>query len=140
MAIIKLVNFCYLALFLKYFLYVCINQIVLMTKNYFYIILLFVCFTASNAVAQEGKSASRSQDNTIEGLSFYPNPVSNGKVYITSKSNADKQVTIFDVLGKKVLQTQLTSKELNVASLSPGVYIIKIEEGDASATRKLIVR
>jgi Secretion system C-terminal sorting domain len=44
------------------------------------------------------------------------------------------------VLGKKVLQTQLTSKELNVSSLSPGVYIIKVEEGDASATRKLIVR
>jgi Secretion system C-terminal sorting domain len=38
------------------------------------------------------------------------------------------------------LQTLLTSKELNVASLSPGVYIIKIEEGDATATRKLIVR
>ena len=111
-----------------------------MTKNYFYMALLFFCFTAFTAVAQEGKSTSRSQDNPIEGLNFWPNPVSNGKIYITSKSNADKQVTIFDVLGKRVLQTQLTSKELNVATLSPGVYIIKIEEGDASATRKLIVR
>ncbi len=91
----------------------------------------------TNASAQEGKP--RPQESTIEGLSFYPNPVSNGKIYITSKSSADKLVTIFDVLGKKVL-SQLTSKELNVASLSPGVYIIKIEEGDSSATRKLIVR
>jgi hypothetical protein len=91
-------------------------------------------------LAQEGKSAVKSQETTIEGLSFYPNPVTNGKIYISSKLNDDKQVTIFDVLGKRVLQTLLTSKELNVASLSPGVYIIKIEEGDASATRKLIVR
>lgn len=110
-----------------------------MAKNYFYIILLFLSFTATNAVAQEGKSASRSQE-TIDGLSFYPNPVTNGKVYISSRLNADKQIAIFDVLGKKVLQTLLTSRELNVASLSPGVYIIKIEEGDATATRKLIVR
>jgi len=126
-----------MALFLKYFFYFCTNQIEIMVKNYFYSILFFVFFAATNASAQEGKP--RPQESTIEGLSFYPNPVSNGKIYITSKSNADKQVTIFDVLGKKVL-TQLTSKELNVGSLSPGVYIIKIEEGDSSSTRKLIVR
>lgn len=107
-----------------------------MLKKYFYIIALFLSLSATNAVAQEGKSTG----NTIEGLSVYPNPSSNGKIYITSKSSTDKQVTIFDVLGKKVLQTQLTSKELNISTLSPGVYIIKIEEGDASATRKLIVR
>lgn len=110
-----------------------------MLKNYFYITLFFLCFTVSSAVAQEGKSAGKTQES-IADLSVYPNPVSNGKIYITSKSSADKLVTIFDVLGKKVLQTQLTSKELNVSSLSPGVYIIKVEEGDASATRKLIVR
>jgi hypothetical protein len=61
-------------------------------------------------------------------------------LYITSKSNDDKQIAIFDVLGKKVFQILLTSKELNIASLSPGIYFIKIEEGDASTTRKLIVR
>lgn len=108
-----------------------------MAKNYFYIILLLLGFAAPVA-AQEGKPGSKSQD--IEGLSFGPNPVTNGKVYISTRLNADKQIAIFDVLGKKVLHTLLTSKELNVASLSPGVYLIKIEEGDATATRKLIVR
>jgi hypothetical protein len=111
-----------------------------MKKNYLYLFLLLSFLTTSSMLAQEGKSAVKSQETTIEGLSFYPNPVTNGKIYISSKLNDDKQVTIFDVLGKRVLQTLLTSKELNVASLSPGVYIIKIEEGDASATRKLIVR
>ena len=111
-----------------------------MRKNYFYTILFFAMLSTSSMVfAQESKTGSRTQE-TIDGLSFYPNPVTNGKIYISSKLNADKQVTIFDVLGKKVLQTLLTSKELNVTSLSPGVYIIKIEEGDATATRKLIVR
>lgn len=111
-----------------------------MIKNYFYIILIFALFTSAGAMAQDSKSTSKVQENTIEGLSFYPNPVSSGKIFITTKNNEDKQVTIFDILGKKVLQTLLSSRELNISSLSPGVYIIKIEEGDASATRKLIVR
>lgn len=111
-----------------------------MTKNYFYILLFFLCLSGSTAMAQDGKSQSKVQDSTIDGLSFYPNPVSNGKIYITSKSSDDKEVTIYDVLGKKVLQAVLTSKELNIGNLSPGVYIIKIKEGDATATRKLIVK
>lgn len=83
--------------------------------------------------AQEGKQPS-------EGLGFYPNPVSNGKIYITSKTSLDKEISVFDVLGKKVLQTTVSSRELNIASIPPGVYIIKITEGDTTATRKLIVR
>ncbi len=71
---------------------------------------------------------------------MYPNPVLNGKVYITSKNDLEKEIIIFDVLGKKVLQIHLTSKELSIPDLTPGVYIIKISEQGNSATRKLIVR
>jgi len=113
----------------------------MMAKNYFYITLLLVIFFSLSVSAQEEKQQSKLQETTaIEGLSLYPNPVSNGKVYITSKNDFDKGIIIFDVLGKKVLQTSMSSKELNVSNLSPGVYIIKIDEGDATATRKLIVR
>ncbi len=130
----------FLALYLKTYLYICFNQVELMTKNYFYIILFFLMLSTTSVMAQDGKPASKVQENTIEGLSFYPNPATGGKIYISTKSNEDKQITIFDVLGKKVIQTTLSSRELNISSLSPGIYLIKIEEGDASATRKLIVR
>ena len=109
-----------------------------MTKNYFYIALLF-CFLSLSVSAQDNKQP-RVQDTSIDGLTFYPNPVSNGKIYITSKSSLEKEVTIFDVLGKKMFQADVNSKELNISSLSPGVYIIKIREGEATATRKLIVK
>ena len=113
-----------------------------MTKKYFYIILFSIFFFSATTTAQEikGSSTGKSQDTSIEGLSFYPNPVSNGKIFISSKSMQDKEVAIYDVLGKKVLQATLTAKELNISSLSPGVYIIKIKEGEATATRKLIVK
>lgn len=110
-----------------------------MTKNYFYSILLLLCCFSLPLVAQENKQQPTA---AIEELSFYPNPVSNGKIYITSKTSQSKEIAIYDVLGKKVLQASLNvnAKELNVASLSPGVYIIKIKEGEATATRKLIVK
>lgn len=111
-----------------------------MAKNYFYTVILLVFLSAFSASAQDSKMQFKNDDAPIEGLSFYPNPVSNGKIYITSKSSLDKEITIFDVLGKKVFQTVLNSRELNVSALSPGVYIIKIKEGDATATRKLIIK
>ncbi|HEX9151091.1 MAG TPA: T9SS type A sorting domain-containing protein [Flavobacterium sp.] len=112
-----------------------------MAKNYFYITILLVFFFSMSLSAQENKQQPRTQETaSIEGLSLYPNPVSNGKVYISSKNDSDKEIIIFDVLGKKVLQTMISSRELNVSNLTSGVYIIKINENDASATRKLIVR
>lgn len=111
-----------------------------MIKNYIYIAIFFLCLSAPVAYAQEGKQASRSGEDTIEGLSVYPNPATGDRVYITTKYNDDKEITIFDVLGKKVLQTILSSRELNISSLTPGVYIIQIKEDEATATRKLIVK
>jgi Secretion system C-terminal sorting domain len=109
-----------------------------MTKNYLYSIILIFCFISVTIFAQDKQP--KTQDTTIDGLNLYPNPVSNGKVFITSKSGQDKDVSIYDVLGKLIFQTVLTSKELSITSLNSGVYIITIKEGEASATRKLIVR
>lgn len=113
----------------------------LMTKNYFYITLLLAIFFTSGAKAQESKQSPKIQESTsIEGLNLYPNPVTNGKVYISSKNDLEKEIIIFDVLGKKVLQTIISNKELNVSNLSPGVYIIKITEESATSSRKLIIQ
>ncbi len=109
-----------------------------MPKNYFYILIIYCFLFSAVSLAQENKQ--QNINIAIEGLNFYPNPVSNGKIYITSKNTVDKEISIFDVLGKKVLQIILNTKELNVSALSPGVYIIKIKEGEATATRKLIVK
>lgn len=107
-----------------------------MKKYYYHIVVLSIFLLSLSSFAQDNKSLS----GNIEGLSFYPNPVNSGKIYITSKAGLDKEIIIFDVLGKKVLQTTLTTKELNVSMLSAGVYIIRFKEGDDIATRKLIIR
>lgn len=113
-----------------------------MKKNYFYITLFVILFSLG-ASAQEGKEValnSKNQEQPFENLNIYPNPTSSDHVYITSKSTAPKDIEIFDVLGKRIMQTTIATKELNVSSLLPGVYIIKIKEGELRATRKLIIR
>lgn len=112
-----------------------------MAKKYFYIVLLMAFLGSFSVKAQDSKQLPKTQESaTIEGLNLYPNPVSNGKISISTKNDSNKEIIIFDLLGKKIFQTQLSGRELNVSNLSPGVYIIKITEDNASATRKLIIR
>lgn len=85
-------------------------------------------------------SSQYGKEFPIEGLSIYPNPASGQKVFITTKSNNAKVVEVYNVLGKNVLSANLTGNELNISTLDPGVYIMKIQEGKSSATRKLVVR
>jgi len=127
----------------SYLIFVILRKFRLVKNNYFNIIffLLVSFFFSLSVSAQDVKQQSNQQQSSvIEELNLYPNPVTTGKVYISTKNDEEKEITIFDLLGKKVLQTLLSSRELNVSNLTPGVYIIKINEGNSSATRKLIVR
>ncbi|MCF6131163.1 T9SS type A sorting domain-containing protein [Flavobacterium wongokense] len=78
--------------------------------------------------------------NTIAGLKMYPNPVSNGTLFIETTANAERTVTVFDVLGKQVLNTKTSDNAVNVSSLHTGVYIVNITEEGKTATRKLVIK
>jgi len=80
------------------------------------------------------------QSNEITGLRIYPNPVSNGTLFIETSANAEKTVTVYDVLGKQVLNTTTSNNAINVASLHTGVYIVNITEEGKTASRKLVIR
>ncbi|NVJ89823.1 MAG: T9SS type A sorting domain-containing protein [Flavobacteriaceae bacterium] len=83
-----------------------------------------------------------SSDIEIQGFAIYPNPVTNGRLSITSNSSDNKQVSIFNVLGKNVLNTIIsgTKAEVNTSGISAGIYILKVVEGGKTATSKLIIR
>lgn len=83
---------------------------------------------------------STSSFNSIAGLRIYPNPVSNGTLFIETAANAEKTVTIYDVLGKKVLSTATSDTAINVSALHTGVYIVNITEEGKTASRKLVIR
>lgn len=112
-----------------------------MKKNYFYILFFSLTFLISQHGLAQNSFDKNPVQQGIEALSIYPNPVSNGKVfiYITTKLNLTKTVDFFDVLGKSIFSTVITGKELNIANLSKGVYIMRITENDISETRKLVI-
>jgi adenylate kinase family enzyme len=97
-------------------------------------IIIFFLFT----LVGFGQKAQSSGD--IDGFKLYPNPVTNGMVYINTTQNAPKKILIFDVLGSQVLQTTILGKELNVSDLDAGVYVLRVFEKDKVATRKLIIK
>ena len=83
---------------------------------------------------------SSNKYNSIAGLNIYPNPVSGNILNIETAANSTKAVTIFDVLGKQVLNVATDNTTVNVGNLNAGVYIVKITEDGKTATRKLVVR
>ena len=78
--------------------------------------------------------------NEIENFRLYPNPVSNGKITISTQRNLTKQIAIYDILGKQVLSQKITSNQLSVASLNKGVYLLRVTEEGKTTVRKLIVQ
>jgi len=89
------------------------------------------------------KDATASVGNiSIEGFATYPNPVSNNTFTITTSSNSKKEFAIFNVLGKKMLSSSFSGvkSEVDVSTISSGIYILKVTEDGKTATKKLVIR
>jgi hypothetical protein len=81
-------------------------------------------------------------DFNTKSFNVYPNPTNKGSVNIVSSntSNYGKiNVAVYDVLGKQIINKVMTSEKLNVSTLNTGVYIMKITQGKAISTKKLVI-
>jgi hypothetical protein len=87
-----------------------------------------------------GGILSSNQVSAIAGLKVYPNPVSNGTLFIESNLNSDKNVAIFDVLGKQVLNATTSNNAINVSQLKTGIYMVRITEEGNTVTKKLVIK
>ena len=73
-------------------------------------------------------------------FSIYPNPSKGEFINIKSNGSGAVHAYIYDILGKEVLNAALAKGRLNVSSLTSGVYIVKLKQGAATTTKKLIVQ
>ncbi|MDN3723249.1 T9SS type A sorting domain-containing protein [Aequorivita sp. SDUM287046] len=78
------------------------------------------------------------ENNTINDFKLYPNP--SKEVLNLSAQNYIEHVSIYSVLGQKVLEISPQQNEatINVASFNPGVYILKLTINGKSATHKFV--
>ena len=70
-------------------------------------------------------------DETIDGLSVYPNPASDF-VKINTENASLQNVAIFDITGKEVMNLNLSENNanINVSSLDNGIYLMKITDAN----------
>ncbi|MCH2490361.1 MAG: T9SS type A sorting domain-containing protein [Flavobacteriales bacterium] len=73
-------------------------------------------------------------------FAIFPNPATQGFVNITSTLSGNKEVAVYDVLGKQVINQTLAGDRLDVANLNSGVYIVRITQGNATITKKLVIK
>lgn len=75
---------------------------------------------------------------TKDVFSLYPNPVTD-VLNINSKTEVSN-VTIYDILGKQIISQSpnMNSPQIDMSSLSAGVYMVKVTVGDSSKTFKIV--
>ncbi|WGD34057.1 S8 family serine peptidase [Olleya sp. YS] len=92
----------------------------------------------SIALAQGLSVVEFQNQNTT--LKLYPNPVKNELTVEIPNQYEEAWVKIYDILGKKVIETTVTTiqQNINTTALAKGVYLVKIEANDLSITKKII--
>lgn len=93
-------------------------------------------------------AVQRVYDNYVLGLdvvnttefSVFPNPVQNQLKFLTHQDlSGMASVEIFNALGQSIFQAKMPNdKQLDVSTLSSGMYFVKVSDGNQSATKKII--
>jgi len=100
-------------------------------------IFLFFMLTLS---AQESLDFQNRTPKEIPEVKLYPNPASGGMVHIITKANDGKSIAVYDVFGEVVLTDKISGETLDISRLAPGVYVLQVNEGQKTMTRKLVVK
>ncbi len=108
----------------------------LMQKAYLFFLLVFTIVVSG----QEELPPIQEKDQETSNFTLYPNPAIDGIVYINTLNNKSKDITVYDVFGKIVLQDRISTNMLNIGRLTPGVYVIQVIENSKTMTRKLVVK
>ena len=79
-------------------------------------------------------------DNEILDMMIYPNPVDGNYVTILSPVEGLKEIQVFTVTGRKVMDTAINGNTLDVSSFNSGFYMLKVTINGQSKVSKLVVR
>jgi hypothetical protein len=73
-------------------------------------------------------------------MRIYPNPVDGNFVTILSPVQGLKQIEVFTITGRKVMDTTINNSTLDVSSFNSGFYMVKVTINGQSKVSKLVVR
>lgn len=103
----------------------------------------YVAFTGKNlnpGNTIEGGTSSCSTLSTssesVSNISIYPNPSETGEFTINNQNDV-LEITVYNLLGKKIYQTKNT-KSIDLKEHSSGIYLARILTNSGAITKKLI--
>ena len=79
-------------------------------------------------------------DNEKLDMRIYPNPVNENFVTIISPVQGLKEIEVYSVTGRKLMDTRTYKSTLNLSSFNSGIYMVKVTINDQSKVSKLIIR
>jgi hypothetical protein len=79
-------------------------------------------------------------DYDLSDLKLYPNPVNGDYVTIQSSVSGEKNIEVYDITGKRLINTILNSDKLDVSSISSGIYLVKVTIQGQTKVSKLVIR
>lgn len=86
-----------------------------------------------------------SESNTLDTLAIYPNPLNNGSLFVRlpNHTNSNLEVTAYNMLGQQIYSASKQSinskiEIKNATTWKNGVYIISINDGTKTVTRKIV--
>ena len=94
---------------------------------------VFDNFVISGVAITLGTNINQLSDNSIK---VYPNPFTSEFKVDATNSEGPLQVSVFDVLGRKVATAKSSSNQLSMgSSLNSGVYVVKVEGANAKDSK-----
>lgn len=92
------------------------------------------CNSRSEILGQCELSITEADFN--KSLSIYPNPVTSILNINTSNHISFEKAIVYSTLGKEILQT--SKKEMNLETLSTGIYFVEVVTGKGSVTKRIV--
>ena len=84
--------------------------------------------------------ALSTSNNEILEMMIYPNPVDGNYVTILSPVEGLKEIQVFTVTGRRVMDTTINGNTLDVSSFNSGFYMLKVTINGQTKVSKLVVR
>ena len=79
-------------------------------------------------------------DNEKLDMRIYPNPVNENFVTIISPVQGLKEIEVYSVTGRKLMDNRTYKSTLNLSSFNSGIYMVKVTINGQSKVSKLVVR
>ncbi len=73
-------------------------------------------------------------------IKVYPNPYSEGPLFIQSQHDLPLTATLMDLSGRTHFQTTVESGEIHLPKQNVGIYLLKLEQDNKIAFKKLVIQ